>query len=927
MTWDYFLSQGIDLNGSGRIPAVDAARQGRTANEILKRLQDQPGVVLADEVGMGKTYVALTVALSIALLNEDAGPVVVMVPPSVKDKWPRDLKVFLDKCLKPAARTRIRATDATIDSGVDFLRLLDDAPEHRQNLIFMTHGALSRGLTDRHVKLALVQRALEVAPSLEAKRSSMHRFVGGLLRHQASTDELWSALLAAPTTAWRSILEQHGKPVDDDPVPAALAHVLAELGSAELKAVTAALERVPTRDSPGAKERVDEARALFNDAVKDIWQHWLVAGLKKVDRLPLLIVDEAHHLKNPGTRFASLFVDEGAENDQKTLAGPLNGVFERMLFLTATPFQLGHGELLRVLERFENVAWQSDHAPVQTSLQVRAALTGLRAALDQAQLHARGFSDAWARLRPELVVDAAGLPVDVNLWWQGALADTAPSGVVGNVVHHWKHTLAAVRQAETPLQPWVIRHTKSRFLEGGVVPRRRALMGAGIVDETRSDGIAVEGDALLPFLLAARAQALVANDSTGRALFAEGLASSYEAYRETRLDSTGVDATGIAGNGVDEDDDTRRSVASSDALEWYLRAIEDAVPRGSNERGALHPKMQATVQRVLQLWEAGEKVLVFCHYRATGRALERHISRAMDAAITSVASRRFGLDGDAANERLDRLGKRLQQPSDPVRKALDEALGRLVREAGVADVDVDPVVEVMRRFFRTPALLARCFPADEENAVPRALATADSSGQSLDAQFRAFCRFLVERETEERKEYMDALRSVQTGERYERDDDGVKDQLLPNIRLANGATKDDTRRRLLVTFNTPFYPEVLVASSVLAEGVDLHLNCRFIIHHDLCWNPSTLEQRTGRVDRLGAKAEKARDSIRVYQPYIAETQDEKMFRVVQERERWFQVVMGEKFGESEADVEKETARVSLPAAVATELAFRLQLPG
>jgi ERCC4-related helicase len=917
MTWDYFLSQGIDLNGSGRIARSHAERQKRTANEILKRLQDQPGVVLADEVGMGKTYVALSVALSIALLNKDAGPVVVMVPPSVKDKWPRDLKVFLDKCLKPAARVGVRATERTIESGVDFLRLLDDAPEHRQNLIFMTHGALSRGLTDRHVKLALVQRACEVAPSLEAKRSSLHRFVGGLLRHQAWSDELWFALLAAPTTSWRSILAEHGKEPDDDPVPAALAHVLAELGAAELKDVIGALQRMPTRDSASSRDRVDEARALFNDAVRDIWQQWLVAGLKKVDRLPLLIVDEAHHLKNPGTRLASLFMDEGAENDQKTLAGPLNGVFERMLFLTATPFQLGHGELLRVLERFENVDWQSDHAPVKSKAEVHAALCALRAALDHSQTAARGFSDAWARLRPELVVDAAGLPVDVNVWWQAALVDPAPSGTVGNVVHHWKSTLAAVRAAEAPLQPWVIRHAKPRFLEGGVVPRRRAVVGAGIIDEARSDGIAVEGDALLPFLLAARAQALVSNASTGRALFAEGLASSYEAYRETRLDNSDVD----------EDDDARRSVSSSDTLEWYLNSIEEALPRGSMEQGALHPKMQATVRRVLQLWEAGEKVLVFCHYRATGRALERHISRAMDAAITSVAARRFGLDGDAASARLERLGKRLQQPSDPLRKALDEALGRLVRESGVADVDVDPIVEVMRRFFRTPALLARCFPADEEQAVERAFAAADSSGQSLDAQFRAFCRFLGERETEERAEYMDALRSVQTGERYERDDDGEKEQLLPNVRLANGSTKDDTRRRLLVTFNTPFYPEVLVASSVLAEGVDLHLNCRFIIHHDLCWNPSTLEQRTGRVDRLGAKAERAKDSIRVYQPYIAETQDEKMFRVVQERERWFQVVMGEKFGESEAEVEKEAARVSLPAAVATELAFRLQLPG
>ncbi|WP_367183558.1 helicase-related protein [Lentimicrobium sp.] len=33
-----------------------------------------------------------------------------------------------------------------------------------------------------------------------------------------------------------------------------------------------------------------------------------------------------------------------------------------------------------------------------------------------------------------------------------------------------------------------------------------------------------------------------------------------------------------------------------------------------------------------------------------------------------------------------------------------------------------------------------------------------------------------------------------------------------------------------------FTCDILVASSVMAEGVDLHLNCRHIIHHDLCWN-------------------------------------------------------------------------------------------
>src|SRR5690606_10065357 len=88
------------------------------------------------------------------------------------------------------------------------------------------------------------------------------------------------------------------------------------------------------------------------------------------------------------------------------------------------------------------------------------------------------------------------------------------------------------------------------------------------------------------------------------------------------------------------------------------------------------------------------------------------------------------------------------------------------------------------------------------------------------------------------------------------------------------------------------YPEVLIATSVMAEGVDLHLNCRHVIHHDLSWNPSTLEQRTGRVDRIGARAELAGAPIEVAMPFVAATQDEKMYRVVTDRERWFNVVMG-----------------------------------
>jgi hypothetical protein len=43
----------VDLHND-RISVEDADRQMATAAEILRRLEHQPGVVLADEVGMGK---------------------------------------------------------------------------------------------------------------------------------------------------------------------------------------------------------------------------------------------------------------------------------------------------------------------------------------------------------------------------------------------------------------------------------------------------------------------------------------------------------------------------------------------------------------------------------------------------------------------------------------------------------------------------------------------------------------------------------------------------------------------------------------------------------------------------------------------------------------------------------------------------------
>ena len=46
---------------------------------------------------------------------------------------------------------------------------------------------------------------------------------------------------------------------------------------------------------------------------------------------------------------------------------------------------------------------------------------------------------------------------------------------------------------------------------------------------------------------------------------------------------------------------------------------------------------------------------------------------------------------------------------------------------------------------------------------------------------------------------------------------------------------------------------VLLATDAASEGLNLHARCRLVVHFELPWTPARLEQRTGRVDRLGQR--------------------------------------------------------------------------
>ncbi len=471
------------------------------------------------------------------------------------------------------------------------------------------------------------------------------------------------------------------------------------------------------------------------------------------------------------------------------------------------------------------------------------------------------------------------------------------------------------------LRPWVIRHRRPRLLPEVAKPRRRRFIGAGIQndEESTTDGLGIHDQSVLPFLLAARSQAILMKMSTreaervaGRATFAEGLASSYEAFLETRKRSDTQDDSELMDEDEEDGGGSGATQGRDATLKWYLDRLRKTLP--SETEYAEHPKMRATVQRVLELWRQGEKVLVFCHFRATGRALEEHLSAAFSAHFLGEVVRRTGCAPEDAERRLLNLQASFAAERT-VRTEFEAVMRRIVADYAELEVEeAERVTEAARSLVRTPSFLVRHFPLEvgrgQEGAFERAAHQTDASGLSLEDKLRDFVEFLAKRcSGDERAKYMDAVSRLDMG--------------WQNVRRVDGSTDRDTRSRVMQTFNSPFFPQVLVASAVLAEGVDLHRYCRFVIHHDLCWNPSTLEQRTGRVDRINAKAERVKQSIHVYLPYLAGTQDEKMFRVVRDRERWFQVIMGEEYRVDEVWAEKMAQRVPLPEAAARELAFRL----
>jgi SNF2 family DNA or RNA helicase len=78
------------------------------------------------------------------------------------------------------------------------------------------------------------------------------------------------------------------------------------------------------------------------------------------------------------------------------------------------------------------------------------------------------------------------------------------------------------------------------------------------------------------------------------------------------------------------------------------------------------------------------------------------------------------------------------------------------------------------------------------------------------------------------------------------------DQIDDRIAVFTGTTGQDRREEVKAAFNADPAKEplrILICTDAAREGINLQTYCSDLIHFDLPWNPSRLEQRNGRIDR------------------------------------------------------------------------------
>jgi len=895
------FSRVLDQNATDRAAVQASVADGQlsTAAALRERLDSFGGAMLGDEVGAGKTFTTFAV-LAEALLREPGKGAVVFAPSELlKRKWERQLKDYLKVSVRDRdAGRELESRVMTMDRS---LRDPEGQRPKPDSIVITTHGVFSRRTSewDRGVCLAtwLEKRC-------KAKRKP------------------WARLFRACGLEQWHDSEQYAKWASREVLTAAVLKPLDDLWA---------------RYEAGERN-LDWALA---DCVQDVRRE---TGRRLLPKAALVVIDEAHNLKSTNSQV------------YKSLMYVLSKRFDALLFLTATPFQLGRSELRNIVEFFRNAntyAGREEEFDRRVAV-MEAGMTGYVEALDQ-------FGAAWRLLDAD----------EVELAREYATGSSEIPGTGSRPEQagdRFRGCIKARQALEKGLTPFLVRSVRERD----------HIEHCGLEDAEQM----LAHDSRIPLALVDR-------------IITELLADKKHVFVASALTSACSSWPSLFNAAVTEE---KLDLSESTRDVLVKMHAEDILGD--------HPKVSQTLRVCRDGIQAGEKTLVFVERAATGLALrdalrdelgQRWDRNARDRLqdptrfgwpslrenyLHTLYPEAFGpLPKWSACRRLlsDEYGRDLWSRVDvdgPSRnykvekRFLEHVVFRAAAESQGLRADASARVvaateNVLRPEYVMNGLDLKSGATDQTQPVPRVPARTEARAPNEDfarsyhaypSPWSSSRETLSRLEPDERAEIVDAAASAIASshlqveianieadgdpsthfravdrllcaaksawqDRFEAiatqaadlasvdNDDAASDRVHrlaaalrsnERVQFIQGGTKQGTRENAVDGFNTPLYPEIIIATPVLAEGLDLHLQCRRVVHHDLPWNPAKLEQRTGRVDRIGSLAERLAKnsesdddtSIHVWLPYMPGTYDESIFDRVMARRREFRCVLG-----------------------------------
>jgi len=338
--------------------------------------------------------------------------------------------------------------------------------------------------------------------------------------------------------------------------------------------------------------------------------------------------------------------------------------------------------------------------------------------------------------------------------------------------------------------------------------------------------------------------------------------------------------------------------AAERASDFIARRHIDAASKALRARRTKpHPKIAAVTDAIRPVLDAGEKVLVFCHHRATASELLDVLERALKATTGSRGEAPLNVwqaTWNALSQDWSELGLKADEKHFH-KKKLENA--RLLRP--IIDWLCSPGVRAQTAsWLSQPALTVEALADQLKTTRPR---NVKSSAPTVFESARTLAEVLLDQQSTSTRAILKSIAGRthtfggKTSHFPGRLDDGFRvmgawhhdGHSDPPRTLYTG--KPDI---VLALFNSPFGPDVLVTTDRLSEGVDLHRCCRHLIHYELDPSPVRTLQRNGRVRRVGSWAALTGQPIQYAYPTFGGTRDEKAVGVMRQRINAFGLLLG-----------------------------------